>query len=48
MRDNIVKNKSFKFAISKEQFNSINADAVEIIKLITSIIKTTKSNTPNH
>jgi four helix bundle protein len=28
--------------ISKEQFESINTDAVEIIKLITSIIKTTK------
>jgi len=26
------------------QFNSINNDAVEIIKLITSIIKTSKSN----
>lgn len=27
-----------------EQFNSINADAVEIIKLLTSILKTVKSN----
>lgn len=27
-----------------EQFQSINADAVEIIKLLTSIIKTTKAN----
>jgi len=27
-----------------EQFESINTDAVEIIKLITSIIKTTKAN----
>jgi len=33
--------------ISKEQFESINTDAVEIIKLITSIIKTTKSGTNN-
>ena len=31
---------------SKEQFESINSDAVELIKLITSIIKTTKSNLP--
>ena len=30
--------------ITKEQFESVNADAVEIIKLITSIIKTTKAN----
>ncbi len=30
--------------ISKEQFLSINNDAVELIKLITSIIKTTKEN----
>jgi len=29
--------------LTKEQFESINADAVEIIKLITSIIKTTKA-----
>mgnify|MGYP005870311981 CR=1 FL=1 len=33
--------------ITKEQFESINADAIEIIKLITSIIKTTKA-TINH
>jgi len=33
--------------ISKEQFESINTDAVEIIKLITSIIKTTKSGINN-
>ncbi len=30
--------------ITKEEFESVNTDAVEIIKLITSIIKTTKSN----
>jgi four helix bundle protein len=30
--------------LSVEQFESINADAVEIIKLITVIIKTTKTN----
>lgn len=30
--------------ITKEQFESVNADAVEIIKLITSIIKTTKAH----
>lgn len=30
--------------LSLQQFESINADAVEIIKLITSIIKSTKSN----
>ena len=32
--------------LSQDQFESINADAVELIKLITSIIKTTKSNLP--
>ena len=30
--------------LSNEQFESINSDAVELIKLITSIIKTTKTN----
>lgn len=30
--------------LSPEDFNSINQDAVEIIKMITSIIKTTKAN----
>ena len=30
--------------LTKEQFESMHADAVEIIKLITSIIKTTKAN----
>jgi len=30
--------------LSMEQFKSINVDAVEMIKLITSIIKSTKSN----
>jgi four helix bundle protein len=35
--------------ISKNEFESINADAVEIIKLITSSIKTVKSElTTNH
>ena len=33
--------------LSQEQFESINADAIEIIKLITTIIKTTKSNINN-
>lgn len=30
--------------LTQEQFESIHADAIEIIKLITSIIKTTKAN----
>jgi four helix bundle protein len=30
--------------LSQEQFESINFDALEIIKLLTSIIKTTKNN----
>jgi len=33
--------------LSKEQFDSINSDAVEIIKIITSIIKSTKANINN-
>lgn len=33
--------------LTKQQFESINKDAVEIIKLITSIIKSTKSNINN-
>lgn len=33
--------------LSQEQFESINADAVELIKLITTIIKTTKTNIRN-
>jgi four helix bundle protein len=33
--------------ISKEQYKSINTDAVEIIKLVTTIIKTTKTNINN-
>lgn len=33
--------------LTNEQFQSINADAVEIIKLLTSIIKTTKTNINN-
>ena len=32
--------------LSDEQFESINSDAIELIKLITSIIKTTKMNSP--
>jgi four helix bundle protein len=30
--------------LTNEQFESVNVDAIEIIKLITTIIKTTKSN----
>ena len=30
--------------LNKEQFESINSDAIELIKMITSIIKTTKAN----
>ena len=30
--------------LNQEEFESLNSDAVEIIKLITSIIKTTKAN----
>jgi four helix bundle protein len=33
--------------LSQSQFDSINTDAVEIIKLITSIIKTTKTHINN-
>jgi four helix bundle protein len=33
--------------ITSEQFESVNVDAVEIIKLITTIIKTTKFNINN-
>ncbi len=33
--------------LQEEQFNSINQDAEEIIKLITSIIKTSKTNINN-
>jgi len=33
--------------LSNEQFESINTDAIEIIKLITSIIKSTKANINN-
>lgn len=33
--------------LSKEQFESINKDAIEIIKLVTSIIKSTKANINN-
>lgn len=32
--------------LTEEQFSSINADATEMIKMLTSIVKTTKSN--NH
>lgn len=35
--------------ISKQEFESINADAIEIIKMLTSTIKTVKSKLPiNH
>ena len=30
--------------LDEKQYNSINADAVELMKLITSIVKTTKNN----
>ena len=33
--------------LSNEQFDSINKDAIEIIKLVTSIIKSTKQNINN-
>lgn len=33
--------------LTNEQFQTINADAVEIIKLLTSIVKTTKTNINN-
>ena len=33
--------------LTQEQFESINTDAIEIIKLITSIIKSTKANINN-
>jgi four helix bundle protein len=33
--------------LTTEQFESVNIDAIEIIKLITTIIKTTKSNINN-
>jgi len=33
--------------LSEEQFENINKDAVEIIKIITSILKTTKTNINN-
>lgn len=33
--------------LTKEQFESINTDAIEIIKIITSIIKTTKMSINN-
>ena len=34
--------------LKKEQFESPNLDVIELIKLITSIIKTTKSNINNY
>jgi four helix bundle protein len=34
--------------ITQQQFESMNLDALEIIKLITSIIKTTKANIKNN
>ena len=33
--------------ITQEQFESINSDAIEIIKLITAILKSTKNNIDN-
>jgi len=33
--------------LTDEQFQSINSDAIEVIKLLTSIIKTTKANINN-
>ncbi len=33
--------------LNNEEFDSINADATEIIKLLTTIIKSVKSNIPN-
>jgi four helix bundle protein len=33
--------------LSQDEFNSLNSDATELIKLITSIIKTTKANINN-
>jgi four helix bundle protein len=33
--------------LTKEQFESINSDAEELIRLITSIIKSTKANLPH-
>lgn len=33
--------------LNTEQFESINADAIELIKMITSILKTTKANLKN-
>ena len=33
--------------LSNEQYQSINKDAVEVIKMLTSIIKTTKTNLKN-
>ena len=34
--------------LSLEQFTSINTDAIEVIKLLTSIIKTAKTSATNH
>lgn len=33
--------------LNNEEFDSINVDAIEIIKLLTTIIKSVKSNIPN-
>lgn len=33
--------------LSKEQFDSLNSDAIEILKILTKIIKTTKANLKN-
>lgn len=34
--------------LSREQFESIHSDAIQIIKLVTAIIKTTKANITGH
>jgi hypothetical protein len=61
VKKSILREKSFKFAVrivnlykylceEKKEFDSINADAVELIKMITSSIKTAKKTplTTNH
>ena len=41
---NMVRMAVRKNIITKEQFKSINADATEIVKMLTSTIKTTRQN----
>ena len=59
MKKSVLKDKSFRFAIrvvklhkylqdEKKEFESINVDATEIIKLITSSIKTAKKKTTKY